>query len=164
MSKGTSSDIYTVCPDGSQLRNLTNDPFSDSHPAWSPDGTRIAFGSARTGHGQVYVMDAGGGNLAQITRDYDNDFPIWLPGGKEIAVRSTDGDGLWWWRVVTLENQAVSLYSEPSYDFFFQTPAWSPDGRQVAYMSLVEQQQRNDGSSQASCQGFAEQPGHGSHA
>ena len=38
--------------------------------------------------------------------------------------------------------------SEPSYDFFYQTPAWSPDGRFVAYMSLEEQKERNDGSSQ----------------
>ena len=39
-------------------------------------------------------------------------------------------------------------FSEPVYDFYFQTPAWSPDGQKIATMSLIEQEQRNDGSSQ----------------
>ena len=53
------------------------------------------------------------------------------------------GGGLPIWK-----RNEVTQYSEPLYDFFFQTPAWSPDGQEIAYMSLIEQEQRNEGSSQ----------------
>jgi hypothetical protein len=41
MTQNTVPDIYTICPDGSELTNLTNNPSSDSQPAWSPDGTKL---------------------------------------------------------------------------------------------------------------------------
>ncbi len=148
MTKDSIPDIYTSCPDGSALTNITNDASLDSHPTWSPDGTKIAFASSRDGSSQIYITDENGSNPTKLTIDYENDFPIWLPDGKDIAFRTTDGDGLWWWRIASLESNEISQFSEPSYDFFFQTPAWSPDGKHIAYMSLVEQQQRNDGSSQ----------------
>jgi TolB protein len=148
MSNKTNSDIYTVCPNGSNLTNLTNDKSSDSSPSWSPDGSKIAFTSLRTGNAQIYIMAENGSNPIKVTSDYENDLPIWLPDGKQIAFRTTDGKGLWWWRIANLESKEIAQFSEQSFDFFFQTPAWSPDGKNIAYMSLVEQQQRNDGSSQ----------------
>lgn len=148
MSSESISDVYTICRDGSKLTNITNDQHSDSHPSWSPDGTKIAFASSRSGKSQIYLMDEVGNGPLGLTFDYENDFPIWLPDGRQVAFRTTYGKGLWWWRIVNLETSAVFPYSEPSYDFFLQTPAWSPDGQHIAYMSLVEQQKRNDGSSQ----------------
>lgn len=148
MTNDSVSNIYTICPDGIDLTNLTKTSASDSQPAWSPDGTKIAFSSSRDGNNQVYVMDEYGGNPVRLTYDYENSSPIWLPDGKQIAFLTTDGEGLWWWRVVNVETHAILQFSEPTYDFFFQTPAWSPDGKHIAYMSLLEQQQRKDGSSQ----------------
>lgn len=87
-------------------------------------------------------------HTAQLTSDYQNNFPVWLPDGKHIAFLTTDTKGLWWWRIINIKTNQIIQFSEPSYDFFYQTPAWSPDGQQIAYMSLVEQRQRNDGSSQ----------------
>ena len=144
----TNSDVYTVCPDGSGLTQLTKDPSDDLYPAWSPDGTKIAFASLRNGNSQIYVMEGDGGNPLQLTSDYANDFPIWRSNGNQIAFRTTDTKGLWWWRILDLQSNQITELTEPSYDFFFQTPAWSPDGQYLAYMSLVEQKQRNDGSSQ----------------
>lgn len=149
ITDGVNSDIYTVCPDGSNLLNITNEWLADYDPAWSPDGKRIAFASNRGGAGsQIYIMDADGKYPQRLTGDYENDHPIWLPAGTQVAFRTTDGSGSWWWRIYDLETQEITRYSVPSYDFFFQTPAWSPDGQYLAYMSLVEQQARNDGSSQ----------------
>lgn len=140
--------IYTICPDGSRLTQLTDDPKGSFYPAWSPDGSRLAFASTRSGSWQIYIMDEDGSHVVQLTTDYDNDSPVWLPNGKNISFRSNDGKGLWWWRMINLDTRQVSNLTQASYDFFFQTPAWSPDGRQMAYMSLVEQQPRNDGASQ----------------
>jgi Tol biopolymer transport system component len=145
---GQNYDIYSVCPDGSGLVNLTNDPSDDVNPAWSPDGTKLAFSSARSGHFQIYQMSEDGTGVTALTSDYENLNPVWLPDGRHIAFRTDDGKGLFWWRVLALENSELTTITEPSYDFFFQTPAWSPDGQSIAYMSLVEQQERNDGSSQ----------------
>lgn|GEM_PF-2024884 len=142
------ADLYALCPDGSGLIRLTDHPAADDSPAWSPDGGRIAFVSSRSGSRQVYWMYADGNGLAQVSFDYENSLPRWLPDGERLAFRSTDGDGLWWWRAVNSDGSETALLSEPSYDFFFQTPSWSPDGTKIAYMSLEEQRPRNDGSSQ----------------
>ncbi len=145
---GSNYDLFTVCPDGSQLARITSDPADDVNPSWSADGTRIAFSSSRSGHFQIYQMAADGSGVTALTADLENLKPIWLPDGKHIAFRTDDGKGTFWWRVLDLETSELTAITEPSFDFFFQTPAWSPDGQRIAYMSLVEQQERNDGSSQ----------------
>jgi TolB protein len=51
------SEIFVADGDGSNPRNLTNNPFFDGWPAWSPDARTIAFASNRRGHGyQIFVM------------------------------------------------------------------------------------------------------------
>ncbi len=145
---GSNYDLFTVCPDGSQLVKITNDPADDVDPTWSADGTKIAFSSSRSGHFQIYLMAEDGSGVTPLTADFENLKPIWLPDGKHIAFRTDDGKGTFWWRVLDVETSELNTITEPSFDFFFQTPAWSPDGQRIAYMSLVEQQERNDGSSQ----------------
>jgi dipeptidyl aminopeptidase/acylaminoacyl peptidase len=58
------SEIYAVNPDGTELNRLTNNPRSDRTPAWSPDGTKIAFASSRSGNFEIY---ADGTNVRQLT-------------------------------------------------------------------------------------------------
>ena len=82
-------DIYTVNPDGSDLRRVTHDPAPDRSPAWSPDGTRIAFASRRNHNWDVYVVDAGGGEPRRLTTDPDYDgAPSFSPDGGRIAFES----------------------------------------------------------------------------
>jgi Tol biopolymer transport system component len=142
------ADIYTICPDGNDLVRLTHDSATDESPAWSLDGTKIAFVSSRSGTSQIYLMNADGSAPMQITFDYENSLPKWLPDGKHIAFLTTDAKGLWWWRVARIDGNEVKQLTEPSYDFFYQTPSWAPDGIRIAYMSLEEAKARNDGSSQ----------------
>ena len=149
ITDGANADIHTVCPDGSNLVNITNEWLADVDPTWSPDGRRIAFASNRAGEKyQIYIMDADGKYPQRLTEDNENDHPIWLPNGHQVVFRTHDGNGVWWWRIYDLDTHEITKFSVPSYDFFFQTPAWSLDGQYLAYMSLVEQQERNDGSSQ----------------
>ena len=42
--------------DGSNLTNLTNNSAADNRPSWSPDGTKIVFGTNRDGNDEIYVM------------------------------------------------------------------------------------------------------------
>ena len=48
--------------DGSNQTRLTNNAASDFEPAWSPDGSKIAFNSTRDVNNEIYVMDANGAN------------------------------------------------------------------------------------------------------
>ena len=78
------SDVYTINADGSDLIQLT-DTGENKRPVWSPDGARIAFMSGRIerySHWdyEIYVMDADGTNVVQITRNLWDDLdPVWRP-------------------------------------------------------------------------------------
>ena len=81
--------IYSIRPDGSDLKRLTFDPASDQTPAWSPDGRRLAFTSERSGGGDLYVMDADGGSLRRLSMGPGDDSqPAWSPDGTRIAFSS----------------------------------------------------------------------------
>jgi dipeptidyl aminopeptidase/acylaminoacyl peptidase len=66
--------------DGSNPVNLTQNAADDINPAWSPDGTKIAFGSGRGGDWEVYVMGTDGSNPDPRTDDPADDYaPAWSP-------------------------------------------------------------------------------------
>ncbi len=74
--------------DGDTETNLTRNGAIDWFPAWSADGTRLAFGSERTGNQEVFVMDADGANVTQLSGDdpaYDV-LPVWTTDGRILFV------------------------------------------------------------------------------
>lgn len=69
-------DIFVVAADGSSLERITH--AGARNPAWSPDGTRIAFDSTRDGDYEIYVINADGTGLRQLTDNTHDDFhPDW---------------------------------------------------------------------------------------
>ncbi|TML01241.1 MAG: hypothetical protein E6G40_03580, partial [Actinobacteria bacterium] len=81
--------------DGSGQADLSNDSASDSQPAWSPDGTKVAFTSNRTGNNDVWVMNADGSGQADLSKDPapDSD-PIFAPdqGWRMAFTSGRDGN------------------------------------------------------------------------
>ncbi len=77
---------------------LINSSTSDTAPAPSPDGTRIAFMSREregAGNYEIFVMSSGGENVTRLTNNGSNDgLPVWSPDGSAIAFAS-DRDGTW---------------------------------------------------------------------
>jgi dipeptidyl aminopeptidase/acylaminoacyl peptidase len=91
--------LFVVPSDGSgEPRQLTSGDFEHSGPAWSPDGSRIAFASSReddwdiTQVGDVYVVDAGGGEPEPVTSGGGSaSSPSWSPDGSRIAYHLEPG-------------------------------------------------------------------------
>src|SRR5204862_6902178 len=85
--------LFVVASDGSgPARQITDGDFEDDGPTWSPDGSRIAFASAREDDWDivpvrdVYIVDAGGGEPERLTPGGGNaEWPSWSPDGAELA-------------------------------------------------------------------------------
>ena len=82
-------EIYVMNADGSNPTRLTNNPARDTEPAFSPDGTKIAFVSRRDNNYEIYVMNTDGSGQTNLTNDSADDVnPTWSPDGTEIAFLS----------------------------------------------------------------------------
>jgi Tol biopolymer transport system component len=84
--------VMTGCDmdmDGRNLVNLTNDPGSDVEPAFSPDGSKIAFRSDRDVDLNIYLMNVDGTGVTNLTQNASIDSqPAFSPDGRKIAFTS----------------------------------------------------------------------------
>ena len=127
-------EIYTVAPDGSGLVNHTNDPAFDTDPAFSPDGTKLAFSSFRDGPQSVFTMNLDGSGLMRLVSLPSGDRePAYSPDGSRIAFTSfRDGNA----EIYSMGANGCGLTrltSDPAADV---EPAVSPDGSKIAFSSF----------------------------
>jgi TolB protein len=95
-------DIFTIHPDGTGLKRLTDTPGNDAHMGWSPDGEWILFSSSRMGfkdealytdgpqpYGEIFKMRFDGTSISQLTdNQWEDGAPGWQPQAKKPEEKS----------------------------------------------------------------------------
>lgn len=108
---------------------------SNEDPAWSPDGTRIAFVSNRAGPFDVYVMDADGSDQTRITFEaVDAHHPAWSPDGTRIAF---DGNNVSQDIVVVNANGSGRTVVAGG-DNIQNSPEWTADGARIVFRDFSQ--------------------------
>jgi TolB protein len=131
------TDLFISKLDGSDRRDITNNPAIDTSPTWSPSGHQIAFSTDRiqTGATQIHICDADGSNVRRIVKEGgDSDSPAWSPDGKWIAFH---------WKPHMSSGYDIFL-ADPGTGKIRQltnsngsneAPSWAPDSRHIAFQS-----------------------------
>jgi Tol biopolymer transport system component len=148
---GTRGAASSAEPTLESVTPLTHDPGISEWPTWSPDGSLLAFASNRSGNFEIYVRRVEGGQEVNVTGDKGEDYqPAFSPSGDSVAFVSTrssrsgmikigstygfefrtfGGDV---WVAPALGGRARKLAADGNF------PAWSADGRRVAFVSGPE--------------------------
>ncbi|HLQ51843.1 MAG TPA: hypothetical protein VK129_10120, partial [Terriglobales bacterium] len=101
-------------------------------PAWSPDGSKIAFSSSMHGHSEIYVADSAGANPKRLTvsSGHPDSSPVWNPKtGAQIAFVS-GRTGLPQIYIMDADGTNVQRMTDTGYAV---SPSWSPNGQLLAF-------------------------------
>jgi Tol biopolymer transport system component len=130
-------DVWIINADGTDLTQLTDSAAHDFDPSWSPDGSRIAFRSERSGDPEIWIMNADGSDQHCLAAGLS---PAWSPDGSKIAYSSPGtimcppGRGLDCTGLAIMNADGSGQRRVPN-TVGGEYPTWSPDGKRIAFNS-----------------------------
>src|SRR4051794_37958866 len=128
-------DIWTAPLAGGEAHLLVSHPANETRPMYSPDGTRLAFVSNRTGNGDLYVLDLNSGALRRITfDDAAEQLDGWSRDGKYLYFSSSAQEVSGMsdiFRISAEGGMPVAVTADRYVNEFFSAP--SPDGKSLAF-------------------------------
>jgi len=136
--------LYTIAPDGSNLRQLPGNPDLWITPIWSPDGRWLAVRAAPAGRvggvARIYIVPVSGGEPLLLAPDLVlSDYPVWSPDSRQLAFKGAESAAdpnsypplaLY---VAGVESRELRQVAEDLQRYPLIT--WSPDGRRVLFTS-----------------------------
>jgi TolB protein len=132
-------DIYLATLDGDLELRLTDHPLGENGPAWSPDGTLIAYSITGDAGSDIWVTAVSEGEARAVTSEAGDEFgPTWSPDGTKLAF--TNGDSII--EVVNLDGSGRQPLTDGSASDL--DPAWSPDGALIAYAHNAGDHENSD--------------------
>ncbi len=145
---GGQDALYVVsAADGRVLKRIVLDCDALAYPAWSPVGESLVVVGVKDGRSDLWLVDVGTGGARRLTADaWDEKEPCWTPDGRTVTFasdrlfpvvlqpeRTPEGFGRYGLFDLDLASGAITRRVETAGDD--HSPAWSPDGRKLAFVS-----------------------------
>jgi TolB protein len=134
----TDWEIYLMRPDGSEIIQLTDTPYNEGWPVWTPDGTQIVYTSNETGNDEIYIMNADGTNPQRLTDRPDSNelFPSVSPDGTRVIfssqVPAVNEGNIWIMNIDGSDPRQLTSTAALN-----NIPAWCPAGDLIVWVSDV---------------------------
>ena len=136
VNKGTDDQKYVLQvadADGHNARTIFSSKKQILSPAWSPDGSRLAYVSFESGNSAIYVQDIIQGTRAKVSaKSGINSAPAWSPDGRRLAMTLSAGGSPDIYILDIAAKNLQRLTSGPSID---TEPSWMPDGKTLLFTS-----------------------------
>ncbi len=128
-------DIWITKADGTEQKQLTDDPHADGIPLVTPDGRTVVFNSMRSGNDNLWRVNLDGGDLRQLTSGKVDTSAALTPDGRFVIYASIDGDQFALLKVPVDGGAPVRVATMK----YLVGLCVSPDGKLLAYLDLVQE-------------------------
>jgi len=132
--------LFTMNPDGSEITQITQDPWNHDTPSWSSDGTKISFVSDQNKHSVVYIMHVDRTGLERLSpENAESIHPTWSPDSTKVIYCADDdlappkkNDASIY--VVDVNSKEIKTLITGGVNTY---PSFSPDGKRIAFRKMI---------------------------
>ncbi|MBI3209937.1 MAG: PD40 domain-containing protein [Candidatus Solibacter usitatus] len=125
-------EVFTIATDRGEVQRVTETPWREQSPRWSPNGKWIAFISDRGGREEIWIAGERGQNAKQLTtEDCDKGSFLWSADSKSLLWTGSDNK----LRLLDVDSGKAQIITESNVGTI-GTPQFSPDGKWISYSKM----------------------------